>query len=105
LSPVAREILAYLRRCPRANDTVEGINEWWLLEQRIRSSVVETQAALEQLIERRLVVGRRGRDGRLRYSEQVRRQRVERGATKRVVEKPAKSGATKKRGAQVGGKI
>jgi hypothetical protein len=71
LSPVAREILAYLRRCPGAKDTVEGINEWWLLEQRIRSSVAETKAALKQLAGQRLVHVRKSRDGRLYYCGHV----------------------------------
>ncbi|MCL4177396.1 MAG: hypothetical protein KJ072_06585 [Verrucomicrobia bacterium] len=93
LCPLAREILAYLRRHPKARDTLEGINEWWLLEQRVRSSVAETKAALDQLTERRFVLARRGRDGRLHYCGNVRKRSVDRGARKRQepLAKPARS--------------
>jgi hypothetical protein len=65
--PVAREILAYFISNPNANDTVEGIVEWRLLEQRIRHSVAEAEATLTELVVRKLILARRGADGRIHY--------------------------------------
>ena len=67
LADTARDILAYLSEHPKAQDTIEGILEWWLLEQDIRRSIPQVQAALAELITRRLVVEHHGTDGRVRY--------------------------------------
>lgn len=64
----AREILAYLSSHPNAQDTIEGIMHWWLLEQDIKRSMAHVQAALSELVARRLVVEHRGADGKVRYS-------------------------------------
>jgi hypothetical protein len=68
LGTVAQEILGYLRQHPKAQDTLEGINAWWLLERRVRSSVAETKNALEELIAQDLVLARASRAGPVRYS-------------------------------------
>src|SRR5437667_12585644 len=67
LRPSAWEILAYLSEKPGAQDTLEGIVEWWLLEQRIRHLVTETKAALRELVVERLVLARHSSDGRTHY--------------------------------------
>jgi hypothetical protein len=67
LGSVAREILTYLREHPGAEDTLEGIVEWWLLEMRIRHTTVEVIAALEELVALSLVTVQRHRDGRNCY--------------------------------------
>jgi hypothetical protein len=64
---LADEILSYLVQHPEAQDTVEGIAEWWLLEQRIRHSVADVTAALAEFEAQKLVVTRRGVDGRIHY--------------------------------------
>ncbi|HEX5732106.1 MAG TPA: hypothetical protein VF131_04645 [Blastocatellia bacterium] len=63
----AREILAYLSSHPNAQDTIEGIMHWWLLEQDIKRSMAHIQAALAELVARNLVVEHRGPDGKVRY--------------------------------------
>ena len=77
IGDTAREILAYLSAHPKAQDTIEGIIEWWLLEQDIRRSMPQVEAALADLISRGLVVEHHGTDGRVRYQ-------VDRGNTDRV---------------------
>lgn len=64
---IAHEILAYLVEHPRAQDTLEGIVEWWLLEQEILRRTAQVQAALAELVARGLVLERQGKDGRTRY--------------------------------------
>lgn len=41
--------MAYLREHPDAGDTVEGISEWWLMEQRIKTEVATVKKTLEIL--------------------------------------------------------
>src|SRR5215475_11103586 len=64
---IERDILAYLTQNPSAEDTVEGIVEWWLLEQRIRNESERAQEALSDLVSRGLVLERTGIDSRSRY--------------------------------------
>jgi hypothetical protein len=68
------EILDYLAHAPNAGDTVQGIAEWWLLEQRIRHTVAEVRRALEELVAEGLVKTIRHADGRTHYL--VRRDRL-----------------------------
>ncbi|HEV3469720.1 MAG TPA: hypothetical protein VG148_10395 [Pyrinomonadaceae bacterium] len=63
----AREILSYLAEHEEAQDTVEGIVEWWLLEQRIKQQTVGVKRALAALVGTGLVLERKGRDARLHY--------------------------------------
>jgi hypothetical protein len=65
--PIANEILAYLVKHPEAQDTLEGITEWWLLEQRIRYAVAEVDGALNKLVADGLLVIRQCADGRTYY--------------------------------------
>ena len=66
-SQVAREILAYLAAHPDAQDTLEGIVEWWLVEQRIVQQTAAVREALAELVAQGLLVERRGHDARTRY--------------------------------------
>lgn len=61
------QILSYLADNPEANDTVEGIEQWWLLEQRIREERARVERALSELAAAGLVSASRGADGRTRY--------------------------------------
>jgi hypothetical protein len=59
--------LAYLARHPQAQDTLEGIVQWWLLEQRLYRTTSEVRTALEALVAKGQIVARQGRDGRIYY--------------------------------------
>jgi hypothetical protein len=65
--PIANEILAYLVKHPEAQDTLEGITEWWLLEQRIRYAVAEVDGTLNNLLAEGLLMTRQCADGRTYY--------------------------------------
>ena len=64
---VAHQILAYLHANPDAQDTLEGIIEWWLLDQNIKRQSERVKQALAQLTERGLIVARMGTDSRVHY--------------------------------------
>lgn len=66
-SQIITEILKYLIENPGAQDTPEGIVEWWLLERHIRNKTSKVKEALEDLVARGLVDELRGKDSRLRY--------------------------------------
>lgn len=67
LSGVARAILAYLRENPEARDTLEGVAEWWLLDQKVDCELARVEKALDQLVEADLIEVRKTSDGRLHY--------------------------------------
>ena len=66
-SRTAELILAYLAENPNAQDTVEGIVEWWLLEEEIKHRQAEVKRALSELVDKGLVLERTGQDQRTRY--------------------------------------
>jgi hypothetical protein len=61
---VAVCILAYLRRCPQAADTIEGITHWWVMGQRLVESVEEVRRSIESLKAKGLINEHTGPDGR-----------------------------------------
>jgi hypothetical protein len=73
-SEIAYHILAYLHANPDAQDTLEGIVEWWLLEQKIRRQTESVKRALADLTERGLIVSKLGTDSRVHYSIERRKQ-------------------------------
>lgn len=60
--------MGYLIDNPDAQDTLEGIVEWWLLEKSIERGTVTVKEALAKLVDRSLILERVGSDLRLRYS-------------------------------------
>ena len=62
-SAVAFEILSYLMDHPDAQETKEGIVEWWQLHHRDEA----VEEALSKLVEKRCLDEFRGPDGRLHY--------------------------------------
>jgi hypothetical protein len=70
---IAREILAYLAERRGAQDTLEGIAEWWLWEQRVVNRTSEVREAVGELVGAQLLVERKGRDGRTHYRVNRRR--------------------------------
>jgi hypothetical protein len=65
--PLTDDVLAYLLQHPQAQDTVEGIAEWWLLEQRIRCAMTDVEFILRELVRKEFLVARQCRDGRTYY--------------------------------------
>jgi hypothetical protein len=47
---VAKEILNYFMRHPKAADSLEGIAEWRILDEKVRRSLEDTGEALDWLV-------------------------------------------------------
>lgn len=56
---LSQAILKYLLRHPDAQDSVEGISEWWILEERIMQKYAEVQKALKILVGQGFVLEKR----------------------------------------------
>lgn len=69
------EVLAYLADHPDAQDTLEGIMEWWLLEQQVKRETAKAKEALDELVAEGLVLEHKGRDSRSFYKINRRRLR------------------------------
>jgi hypothetical protein len=75
---IAYHILAYLHANPEAQDTLEGIVEWWLLDQKISHNTELVKRALVDLTEQGLITARMGMDSRVRYGiDRERREEIE----------------------------
>ncbi len=83
ISEVACDILGYLSRHPDAEDELEGVIEWWLLEQKVirQSAVVRT--ALFELVRKGLVLERGGSSNR---EKRYRANKDKQGDIKRLLE-------------------
>ncbi len=66
-NPLADEILRYLLEHPEAQDTIDGIADWWLTERRVRQGIAEVDAAVRQLVDRGLVDVDVREDGKRHY--------------------------------------
>ncbi|HVS82145.1 MAG TPA: hypothetical protein VHE60_10465 [Pyrinomonadaceae bacterium] len=64
---ISDRILAYLAENPKAQDTLEGIVEWWLLERLTKNYATKVKEALVKLAFENLVLERRGKDSRTYY--------------------------------------
>jgi hypothetical protein len=60
-------ILRYLIENPNAQDTLEGVVEWWLLDKYTEGNVVRVKEALEDLVSADLILQRRGKGSRNYY--------------------------------------
>jgi hypothetical protein len=49
MDDIALRILSYLAANPEANDTPEGIAQWWLLDREIRDQTEAVERALAEL--------------------------------------------------------
>jgi len=65
---ITSDILDYLVGHPQAQDTLEGIAQWWLMEQRIKHVISQVKSALNELVREGLVLEHEGADGQARYS-------------------------------------
>lgn len=66
-SHICHEILSYLAEHPDAKDTIEGIIEWWLLEQKIKHQADIVKEALEELINKGLIMERKNKNAHSYY--------------------------------------
>lgn len=66
-SKVSREILKYLAKHPDAQDTLEGICEWWLLKEQAQRGFKRVIDALELLASEGLIVKKTAIDKRIHY--------------------------------------
>jgi hypothetical protein len=64
---IAYEILRYLIDNPKAEDTLEGIVTWWLMERSIKQQTLSVKQALEMLVANRLLISQTGRDSQTYY--------------------------------------
>lgn len=64
---ISQEILEHLRKHPDASDTLEGIMEWWLLNQRINYEMKRVKAAIFKLVKQGWIIEVRGRNSVVRY--------------------------------------
>ena len=67
LETTIRKILSYLVDYPGAQDTLEGIAEWWILDRDVEVRLSEVREALAVLVERRLVIEVAGAGSPARY--------------------------------------
>lgn len=73
-SEVVHDLLSYLIDNPDAQDTLEGIVEWWFLERKIESRTAKVREALTELVASGLILEREGSDSRARYSINTKKQ-------------------------------
>jgi hypothetical protein len=64
---IARAILDYLKRNPEAQDTLEGIVQWWLPEQQNKPRTAIIKEALDKLVVAGLIAEHRGKDAQISY--------------------------------------
>ncbi len=66
-SETAQAILEYLHEHPDAQDTLAGIAEWWLPDEKTKARLTIVKAALHQLAAEGLVLERRSKDSQTHY--------------------------------------
>jgi hypothetical protein len=64
---IEHKILSYLLEHPSAQDTLEGIIEWWLLEQEIKCQIENVKEAIGKLMSKELILQHMAGDSRLHY--------------------------------------
>jgi hypothetical protein len=63
----APEILDYLARHPNAQDTIDGILHWWVLEAYLRNWAPKIAETIAQLVERGFLEEKPSADGHVFY--------------------------------------
>src|SRR5260221_13589352 len=79
---IAYRVLGYLAENPNAQDTLEGIVEWWLWERLTTNHATRVKEALADLVLASLVLERRGKDSRTHYK--INPLKLERSEERRV---------------------
>jgi hypothetical protein len=63
----APEILDYLARQPGAQDTIDGILHWWVLDAYVRKWTPKIAKTVAQLVEQGFLQQKRSSDGKIFY--------------------------------------
>jgi hypothetical protein len=66
-SQIGYQILSYLAEHPKAQDTLEGIVDWWLLDRQIKFHIARVEEALSELVDRGLILEKKGVDSKTHY--------------------------------------
>ena len=64
---IAVDILSYLAKNPEAEDTLEGIVDWWLLQQEIERKVASVKKVLDELVREELILEIQSSDNNRHY--------------------------------------
>ncbi len=56
IQTVARDILDYLRAKPQQKDTLKGLCEWWLMEERLDDTIDLVTEALGYLLSQKMLI-------------------------------------------------
>ncbi len=69
-SHITQEILAYLLEHPEAQDTLDGIVQWWLLDRKIRYQQKKVKEAIGDLVAKEIIIEQKkpGRESRYRVN-------------------------------------
>ena len=67
VAEVVETVLGYLVDKPDAEDTIDGIVEWWLMRQRIKYETGRVRAAMAELVSRGFVLERESAGSQMRY--------------------------------------
>jgi hypothetical protein len=73
---MSNTVLQYLLRHPKAQDTLEGIVAWWLLEERIHQRTAEIRRVLEDLVDKNFLIETRLFDSDILYSLNIERKKI-----------------------------
>jgi hypothetical protein len=64
---ITQDVLSYLFENAAAQDTLEGIVEWWMFEQKIKRQTAEVKEVLDELAAQEIIIEHTARDSRTHY--------------------------------------
>jgi hypothetical protein len=73
MQQIGYDILAYVAEHPDAQDTAEGIVEWWLIGRVAKPNMALVEEALAELTALGLILARRSEDARALYKANPRK--------------------------------
>jgi Fe2+ or Zn2+ uptake regulation protein len=67
VSEIAEAIAAYVEKNPEAQDTLEGIIQWWLPEAHHQARTSQIREALDDLVAEGLITAHKAKDAQILY--------------------------------------
>ena len=64
---ISNDILAYLAENPAAQDTLEGIVQWWIVEREIIRQASAVKRVIAKLVSEGFLLEKQGPDSRVHY--------------------------------------